>query len=145
MGLDMYLQAERYMWYNEDLLKEEVGRAFPELPEGAKVKTVTAEIGYWRKANAIHRWFVANVQEGVDNCEAFHVPREKLQELRGECLKVINDPGLAEKTLPTQSGFFFGNTDYNEWYMEDLQETVTICDRALAMPDTWEIQYRASW
>ena len=26
------------------------------------------EVGYWRKANAIHGWFVRNVQNGKDDC-----------------------------------------------------------------------------
>jgi hypothetical protein len=145
MGLDMYLNAKRYMWYNEDELKDVVGAAFPELPEGAKIKTVTAEVGYWRKANAIHKWFVEKVQEGTDDCGNYYVSREHLEELRNQCQKVIDDPNLAEKTLPTQSGFFFGNTDYNEYYIQDLQETVDICNRALALPENWDLEYHSPW
>ena len=26
------------------------------------------QIASWRKANAIHKWFVDNVQDGVDDC-----------------------------------------------------------------------------
>lgn len=34
-----------------------------------KVKEITEEVGYWRKANAIHGWFVDNVQKGNDDCK----------------------------------------------------------------------------
>ena len=30
-------------------------------------------VAYWRKANAIHRWFINNIADGVDNCEPFEV------------------------------------------------------------------------
>ena len=43
------------------------------------------EIIYWRKANAIHKWFVENVQEGVDDCGEYEVTVEQLTELRDLC------------------------------------------------------------
>lgn len=145
MGLDMYLKAERYIWYNEEDVGAEVKQAFPELPEGAKIKSVEAEVGYWRKANAVHKWFVDNVQGGVDECQKSSVSREDITQLRDICQKIIDDSALASKLLPTQEGFFFGNTEYNDWYIEDLKETVKICDTALALPDQWELYYQSSW
>ena len=145
MGLDMYLKAERYIWYNEDELGDEVKKSFPELPEGAKIKQVEAEVGYWRKANQIHRWFVDNVQEGVDECQKSPVDREQIKELLELCKKVEEDASQASKLLPTQSGFFFGGTEYDDWYMKDIQDTIKICEAALALPDSWELYYRSSW
>lgn len=145
MGLDMYLRAERYMWYNEDELKDAVGQCFPELPEGASIKQVEAEVGYWRKANSVHKWFVDNVQGGVDECQKAHVSREHIQKLRDICQKIVDNPDLAPSLLPTQSGFFFGSTEYGEWYMQDIKETLDICDRALNLPDTWDLHYQSSW
>ena len=145
MGLDMYLNAKRYMWYNEDDLKNNVKSSFPELPDGCTPKTVTVEVGYWRKANAIHGWFVKECQEGVDECQDTYVAREKLVELRDLCQSVIDDPSTAEARLPTASGFFFGSTDYGEHYIEDLKETVDICNRALALPENWDLEYHSSW
>lgn len=145
MGLDMYLKAERYIWYNEDELGDEVKKNFPELPEGAKIKQVEAEVGYWRKANQIHRWFVDNVQEGVDECQKSPVDREQIKELLEICKKVKEDSSQASKLLPTQSGFFFGGTEYDAWYMQDIEDTIKICEAALALPDSWELYYRSSW
>jgi hypothetical protein len=56
MGLDMYLNAKRYLWHSEDELATKVGEVFPELGD-ARVKEITAEVMYWRKSNAIHKWF----------------------------------------------------------------------------------------
>ena len=39
-------------------------------------------------------------------------------------MNVLEDSSVAEELLPTQSGFFFGSTFYDEWYIEDLKETV---------------------
>lgn len=39
-------------------------------------------------------------------------------------MNLLEDSSVAEELLPTQSGFFFGSTFYDEWYVEDLKETV---------------------
>ena len=146
MGLDMYLQAERYVSKYFD--PEDEGRAakiqkiFPEFTN-AEVKTIRAEVAYWRKANAIHAWFVTNVQGGVDECQDSHVGRDQLEELRQLCLEVLDTKDASE--LPPQAGFFFGSTEVDDWYFEDLRNTVNQLDKVLAMPDNLEFYYRASW
>ena len=57
------------------------------------------EIGYWRKANAIHKWFVDNVQNGVDDCGEYKVTKEQLIQLHNACNDVLNNHSLAE-SLP---------------------------------------------
>jgi hypothetical protein len=60
--------------------------------------------------------------------------------------KVAKDTTLAEQLLPAQSGFFFGGTEYDEWYFEQLKSTVEQLDKALAIPgDDVEFIYQASW
>ena len=141
MGLDMYLTAERYFWHNEG--KPQIDG----IPEGYEPRTVTVEAAYWRKANGIHKWFVDNVQEGIDECQAHYVPREKLIELRDLCQQVIDKPERAVELLPTQSGFFFGGTEYDEWYFRDLEDTVELLDKALTSfsENDWDFEYRSSW
>lgn len=48
------------------------------------------EIGYWRKANQIHNWFVEHVQDGEDDC-CYHneVTKELLEELLDTCEEVL--------------------------------------------------------
>lgn len=141
MGLDMHLTAERYFWHNEP--KPQI----PEVPKGFEPRTVTVEAAYWRKANHIHRWFVDNVQDGEEECRPHYVSHEKLMELRSTCVEVLNNREKASELLPTQSGFFFGSTDYDEWYFDDLHETVKQIDKVLEVfpENQWDFEYRASW
>lgn len=149
MGLDMYLTAERYLWRyskNGDE-KSTVTAALKDfVPEGFQVEKIKISVGYWRKANHIHRWFVDNVQSGEDDCGDYYVPRQKLQELRDVCQQVLDDHDLAPSLLPTQSGFFFGSTEYDEYYFADVKDTIEIIDKALTLPEAdWDMQYHSSW
>lgn len=150
MGLDMYLTAKRYVseYQEEDkAISTEMMRHFPELIGNESISNIDVRVGYWRKANAIHKWFVSHVQEGTDDCRSYYVSRERLQELRDTCERVLAFRDLAHAQLPTASGFFFGNTDYDEYYYHDLEQTIRIADRALELMETgrWDIEYRASW
>jgi hypothetical protein len=149
MGLDMYLTAKRYVSeYNEPdkVISTEIMRHFPELTESQTVQEISVRVGYWRKANAIHRWFVHHVQEGKDNCGNYYVSRDQLTELRDVCVRVRDWPGgLAAEQLPTTNGFFFGGTDYDEYYMQDVNRTIRIIDECLQLPDSWDFEYHSSW
>lgn len=104
------------------------------------------KIGYWRKANAVHDWFVQNCQDGNDDCREAYVSTEQLEELRKVCQMVLDNHALASEYLPTTSGFFFGSTEYDEWYFQDLQSTVEIIDNALSnIGDEWSFSYQSSW
>lgn len=109
---------------------------------------IKEEVGYWRKANAIHKWFVDNVQDGIDDCD-YHreVTKEDLEELRDVCKAVLEKPSRAKNLLPTQGGFFFGSTEHDEWYIESLKNTIEICEQALATTDFEKqmIYYVSSW
>lgn len=59
--------------------------------------------------------------------------------------EMVIDPRIAHELLPSQPGFFFGSTDYDQWYVEGVVETIEIIDAALALPEAWSFEYRASW
>ena len=105
------------------------------------------QIASWRKANAIHKWFVDNVQDGEDDCGEYKVTKEQLIQLRNICNEVLINCNLAEQLLPTQSGFFFGNTNYDEWYYNDLVETVRIIDEIIKTKSYCldDLYYSSSW
>ena len=111
-------------------------------------KSCSENIGYWRKANQIHEWFVDNVQDGADDCD-YHreVTEDDLKSLLETCQKVLDCPTLAEELLPTTSGYFFGGMDYDEYYIEDIKETIKIIENALQTTDfaTQMIYYCSSW
>ena len=38
---------------------------------------------------------------------------------------------LADKLLPTMNGFFFGSTDYDEYYYDDVKQVFEYCKNHL--------------
>lgn len=137
------------------------------------------EVGYWRKANHIHNWFVENIQNDEDDCR-YHreVEEDDLRELLDICEtvlascelidgqvcggyryedgvripimedgKTVEDSSIAEMLLPTTSGFFFGGTNYDEWYVEDIKNTINIIKNVLETTDfeTQMVYYVSSW
>lgn len=105
------------------------------------------EIAYWRKANFAHKWFVDNVQNGIDECQVSLVTTEQLEELCNVCRRVLEDNSLASELLPTASGFFFGTTEYSEWYYAHVQHVLEDVSGVLNSQEykNKEIFYRASW
>ena len=165
MGLDMYLHAKKYVekvnWQalqdNDELSYDSPEVVFPlwnSIVETAGMKDVAVDIygvhvevtcAYWRKANQIHAWFVKNVQGGEDNCGEYYVSHEKLKSLLDLVNKALaeRDPNL----LPPQAGFFFGGTDIDEWYWQDLKNTKAKLDRVFALPEMSKLSfyYTSSW
>jgi hypothetical protein len=73
------------------------------------------EVRYWRKANAIHDWFVQVIQDGVDECQqSRNITKAELEQLVHDC---------ETDNLQPVGGCFFGNTEKNEWYYETLKDT----------------------
>lgn len=109
------------------------------------------QVAYWRKCNQIHNWFVNENQGGEDvSGKWFSVDREKLVRLLKLCKKVLklNNPEDAEELLPTVEGFFFGDTDYDEFYFGDLESTVEQLEKILENPHLShcnDFDYMASW
>lgn len=140
---------------------------------------IMEQVGYWRKANQIHNWFVTNVQDGDDDCDYHHeCTKEILEELLDTCHKVLKscvmtvgkvqngerlidgewvpiyengkvviDSSVAEELLPATDGFFFGGTNYDEYYVNDIADTIKILEKVLATTDfeTQAIYYVSSW
>ena len=196
MGLDMYLRKYPKVFRDgkkiniAELDPDELAENNKELYEFLKPYEKDAgsdyfkytsygvEVGYWRKANAIHNWFVEKVQNGVDECQVSLVVREQLKallvvcrEVRKSCElvsgmvcnghrysqngietiygdgKIVENSTVADRLLPTQSGFFFGGTDYDQYYVDKLDETIRIVQKVLDETDFEkdEIYYHASW
>lgn len=155
MGLDMYLTAKRYLWNEKD---SEISRKVEDLlgvksiPDNRfrgsslAVNGITLEAMYWRKANAIHGWFVNVVQDGEDDCREYEVDREQLERLRDLCKDILEHPDAERDTdLEPTAGFFFGSDKKDEWYYQDLKDTVEGLDRVLSLPDDYSFTYQASW
>lgn len=57
---------------------------------------------------------------------------------------IENAADVAE-LLPTAGGFFFGSTDYDEYYLEDTKHTIEVLEPLLAEPEVGDFYYEASW
>lgn len=135
MGLDMYLTKRIYPESSTAIIDG----------ENISISYAVQEVGYWRKANAIHRWFVENVQEGVDDCKEYWVSKDELKKLYDTICEVYRSKTKAKELLPTQSGFFFGGVDYDDYYYEDLKYTKKLLEEIFKDTETTEYCYRASW
>ena len=161
MGLDMYLEARRYVQkqtydqnYNSNPVPEYAlisTLAFPadadKFNEFAGLE-VNLTVGYWRKANAIHNWFIQNCANGVDDCRDVHVEASDLTNLLTlvSDLLTTRDETKAQELLPPTAGFFFGSTEMDEWYWNDLEYTKEILEHVLTLDDkSTSFYYRASW
>lgn len=144
----MYLSAEKYISEYSDADLSAVINSISIPGKTGRINRVRTEAMYWRKANAIHKWFVDNCQGGVDDCQETYIDIEKLEELRDVCSMVIRNPGMyADKLLPPSEGFFFGSTEIDSYYIEDLVATREALDRILNDEESrkWNYYYRASW
>lgn len=155
MGLDMYLYREVYV--GAEYEHRNVTGTIDIRSNGnkididlSKVSYVYERIAYWRKANAIHGWFVKNLAGGVDDCKPVYVSSGDLVKLRGLCKSILSVPKGARRNLkarellPPQEGFFFGSSLTDELYYEDLEYTVEVLSW-ISENDYDDYIYRASW
>ena len=154
MGLDMYLKHKRYISPFDMLARDrvesfDVGITLNYQGGSRSVKRFTVDdcpefgveislpVGYWRKAWAIHKWFVDNCNGGVDDCREFRVPFYKIKELLETCKQVRDDHSKAEELLPDTSP-----ANYDEWYFLDIDNTIKILSKLENVDDYY---YDASW
>jgi len=140
VGLDMYLYKSEFISgysFNKDERFDQIRDAIgiPVCEDSPHI-TVDVCVAYWRKANAIHGWFVEHVQNGEDECKPHELSLSKLHELRDACLTVLETKSqnpkafenIARSVLPPREGFFFGVDDVGESYIHDLQLTLQQID-----------------
>lgn len=189
MGLDMTLSKKHYVknWSHNDkkdqysVIVKKGGKKFEDI-DTKKISNIEEEVMYWRKANAIHKFFVDKAQGGTDDCRDAYIEEDVLEELLSHCEailastelvsgtinngygykknevtgemeryentqegKVLKDSSVAHKLLPTTSGFFFGGTDYDEYYWQDIQETAEMLRKEKAGGWVGDYYYHSSW
>lgn len=170
MGLDQYLYARKYVSgidystkngefvFNDnpelDTIINIIGLNRDDLEPELPSAVIGVKVLQWRKANAIHEWFVQNVQRGEDDCREYYVSRERLEDLLatlGQALQAResgDDTGMTvDDILPTQSGFFFGGTEYDDYYWSEVERTYEAINALLNNPkfDDFDFEYSSSW
>ena len=90
---------------------------------------------------------VADLMKLKELCEKILTMTEIKQELRPtypngwfsepvyvmQDVRLLTDEGIkfASEHLPSRSGFFFGSTDYDDWYVREVDNTVDLIDDAI--------------
>jgi hypothetical protein len=75
---------------------------------------------YFRKVNFIFKYY-EDRGKMYDQYYAF-TDADDIDDLIDRCEQVLKDHSLAYSLLPTQDGFFFGSTDYDDWYFSDVKD-----------------------
>jgi hypothetical protein len=139
-----------------------------------RVSYVIEELMYWRKANQIHGWFCNNTEEKISDIQ-YYVTKNDLEVLLETCktvLKIIEDSPMITKQvvggwkngeeymvdvkeydnellkdlLPPTDGFFFGSDVIDDYYKENVIDTINFLEQELPNCDEYdEFEYRASW
>ena len=141
MGLDIYFFKAKRSAYNK---YQEEERKFNNLPEEEQGEYPQIEgkeeIGYFRKVN-----FLMTELNYTGNCEYKKITRDSLEELKRKCKAVLENHEPAEKLLPTCSGFFFGSTEYDEWYFSDVEVVLTWVEGVLEGLENDEVVLMYCW
>jgi hypothetical protein len=145
-----------------------------------RISYITEQVAYWRKFNALHGWFVENCGNGEDDCQEIYVDREKMRRLLdilNQVQNLLNNSILSVKVLkdwngkdyevevyecedevkelfcPTE-GFFFGSTEVDKYFKQDVEETIETIDGLLKELEGEDVvkgfnagdfYYQASW
>ena len=163
MGLDMYLirkrknikeAIENYDWYPDDEIAywrkaNQIHKWFVD-----NIQDGNDDCGYYEVKKE-------DLQELVDICNRiiretklidgkvlsreYYENGEHIKEY--EIGKVIDNQKLCEELLPSQSGFFFGGTDYDEWYFNDIEYTKNRLEAIIQLLewDLYDVYYGSSW
>ena len=141
-----------------------------------RVSYITEEIMYWRKANQIHGWIASNGQEITPDVR-YILEGEQIVELLNTCKKVLELINTSSKSttqvvggwkdgeqymvdvdvydntdeimelLPPTQGFFFGSYEIDDWYKQQIEETIEVLENEInSNTDSYpEYEYYASW
>lgn len=129
MGLDMYL---------ERVSRNDSGNR--------------AEVHYWRKANSIHNWILKETGTPSDfnaGDNGIELTKDMLIKFVEQAETVLRDKSdeTSARLIPSCSGFFFGNTAYDEWYYKDIESTAEKFKQLINTFDfeTYELVYSCWW
>lgn len=143
MGLDMYLSRNIRLTNLQGIDLPEITTLDNDWQDSHRI-VAHQSVMYWRKANAIHRWFVDNIQDGEDNCHPYSVSIHDLISLADTCENALNNRD--HELLPPQDGFFFGSTEIDDYYWDELKNTHDKLRELISQhTDDMDYTYQASW
>lgn len=140
-----------------------------------RIAYIVEQVAVWRKFNALHNWIVDNCAKGIDECQEIYIGQNDMQNLLNtlkEAKNVLDRASMKKETikigmnndgdifsdidvydceddikdiLPPVSGFFFGSTQIDEYYKNDVERTIEIIDNLLREDAAADFYYQASW
>lgn len=148
MGLDMYLMKR------SELIRDE---------NGEYVKPDDIEVGYFRKFNALHNYITTVLTDHAGtNCEEINLSTEQLTDILETLEKAaaILEKGVydaeansydedtceqIEEFFAPTSGFFFGSTEIDDWFRDDVNDAIPVIRSVLDMSKNGDKIYYYSW
>jgi len=141
MGLDMFLYDVTEIGPDRDKWPQWVWNGIYD--RGDK----TVRVAKLRKFNALHRWFVTEIQGGVDECEmSRRITADELKGLLAALKAIVEEPSEGPLRLPVQPGYFFGSTEYGTWYEEEVRDAIPAIENAIKLTEAGrDLRYLSSW
>lgn len=132
--------------YNDDELTSEVVVTVPKKTGYAgdyfnMGKFESKNVAYFRKVNFLLPFFGYE-----ENCSDIEIDKYQVEDLVNACQTILDTlktsgtqvaTEVANEMLPTEGGFFFGSTEYDEWYFKDVEYVRNEFTRILETFD-WE-------
>ena len=168
MGLDMYFSRRTYVsqfkdtrdsdgtWSKRDVnnMELKIGDADLSHVNLKNVRYIEETFGEFRKFNALHSYVVDNFGGGADDCQTIYLDIDDLIKIHETLSLVkeglsIGDKVIAGETLPPKEGFFFGSTEIDNWYEQDVKEAVEVFGKIIEEHSivgyNASYSYQASW
>jgi hypothetical protein len=159
MGLDQYLSAKK-TFSNSQWGKDEERRIHAEIVSAVDASSileadhpyvvVEITVAYWRKARAIHDWFLSNCVYANNAGYSFHVTRDELWALHDLCVVIpfglaVHGDEYADSRIPNPSWFGGGDEKYGDWYKESLKYTADVIFKLLSDGKNENLAFEYSW
>ena len=102
-------------------------KVIKELEEEKENTNPWNKVAYFRKVNFLIPFFGYE-----ENCSNIEIDKYQVEDLIEACKEVLANHDKASFLLPTQAGLFFGSTDYDDLYFDDVQNVKEKFEEVLA-------------
>ena len=108
-------------------IDERNSKVIKELEEEKENTNPWNKVAYFRKVNFLIPFFGYE-----ENCSNIEIDKYQVEDLIEACKEVLANHDKASFLLPTQAGLFFGSTDYDDLYFDDVQNVKEKFEEILA-------------
>ena len=108
-------------------IDERNSKVIKELEEEKENTNPWNKVAYFRKVNFLIPFFGYE-----ENCSNIEIDKYQVEDLIEACKEVLANHDNASFLLPTQAGLFFGSTDYDDLYFDDVQNVKEKFEEVLA-------------